>query len=115
ELFRFLAGPEQSATWHIGTGYVPIVQAAAETRSVQDLVAENPNYQVALDQQENARTADYTNWDQGSSTEIGAAMGRVFGDAHDGQSVCGHLSADLHESRGDHCEQYYAVQFEGWN
>src|SRR5699024_6871483 len=23
ELFRFLAQPEQSATWHLGTGYVP--------------------------------------------------------------------------------------------
>src|SRR5690625_7570659 len=66
ELFRFLAGPEQSATWHIGTGYVPIVQAAAETRSVQDLVAESPNYQVALYPLENARTA-----------EIGRARRRV--------------------------------------
>ena len=115
ELFRFLAGPEQSATWHIGTGYVPIVQAAAETRSVQDLVAENPNYQVALDQLENARTADYTNWDQGSITEIGAAMGRVFGDAEDAQSVLDSLAADLQDTLDDNREEYEAVQFEGWN
>ena len=115
ELFRFLAGPEQSATWHIGTGYVPIVQAAAETRSVRDLVAENPNYQVALDQLENARTADYTNWDQGSITEIGAAMGRVFGDAEDAQSVLDSLAADLQDTLDDNREEYEAVQFEGWN
>src|SRR5699024_4693319 len=113
ELLRFLAGPEQSATWHIGTGYVPIVQAAAETRSVQDLVAENPNYQVALDQLENARTADYTNWDQGSITEIGAAMGRVFGDAEDAQSVLDSLAADLQDTLDDNREEYEAVQFEG--
>ena len=115
ELFRFLAGPEQSATWHIGTGYVPIVEAAAETQSVQDLVAENPNYQVALNQLENARTADYTNWDQGSISEIGAAMGRVFGDGEDAQSVLDSLAADLQDTLDDNREEYEAVQFEGWN
>src|SRR5699024_6503677 len=78
EHFRFLGGPEEAAPGHIGTGHVPIVQAAAGTRSVQGLVAENPDYQVALDQLENARTAVSTTWDQGSITDIGAAMGRVF-------------------------------------
>ena len=114
ELFRFLAGPEQSATWHIGTGYVPIVEAAAETQSVQDLVAENPNYQVALNQLENARTADYTNWDSGMVTEIGAAMGRVYGDGEDPQSVLDSLAADLQDTLDDNREQYEAVEFEGW-
>lgn len=115
ELLRFLAGPEQSATWHIGTGYVPIVEAAAETQAVQDLVAEDPNYQVALDQLENARTADYTNWDQGAVTEIGAAMGRVFGDDEDPQPILDRLAEDLLDTLDDNREQYEAVQFEGWN
>ncbi|ACU86844.1 ABC-type sugar transport system, periplasmic component [Brachybacterium faecium DSM 4810] len=115
ELFRFLAQPEQSATWHLGTGYVPVVQAAQEVQAVKDQVAANPNYGVALAQLENARTADYTNWDQGSITEIGAAMGQVFGDAADPQEVLDTLAATLQETLDDNREDYEAVAFEGWN
>src|SRR5690606_36356308 len=92
ELFRFLAQPEKSADWHAGTGYAPIVQAAAETPTVKDLVAENPNDAVALAQLDTARTADYTNWDQGSVTEIGSAMGQVYGDGAEAKGVLDALS-----------------------
>lgn len=115
ELFRFLAQPEQSAAWHVGTGYVPIVQAAQETQEVKDLVAENPNYGVALSQLENARTADYTNWDQGAVTEIGASMGQVFGDGADPKQVLDALAPTLQEILEDNREDYEAVAFEGWN
>src|SRR5699024_93877 len=104
ELFRFLAQPEQSATWHLGTGYVPVVQAAQEVQAVKDQVAADPNYGVALSQLENARTADYTNWDQGSITGIGAAMGQVFGDAADPQEVLDTLAATLQETLDDNRE-----------
>ncbi|MGP9536548.1 ABC transporter substrate-binding protein [Brachybacterium sp. AOP43-C2-M15] len=115
ELFRFLAQPEKSAEWHIGTGYVPIVQAAQETQAVKDLVAENPNYAVALAQLENARTADYTNWDQGSITEIGAAMGQVYGDGADPEQVLTALAGTLQETLDANREDYEAVAFEGWS
>lgn len=115
ELFRFLAQPEMSAEWHIGTGYVPIVQAAQETQGVKDLVAENPNYLVALNQLENARTADYTNWNAGAVTEIGAAMGQVFGDNAEAKTVLDALAPTLQEVLDDNREDYEAVQFEGWN
>lgn len=115
ELFRFLAQPEMSAEWHIGTGYVPIVQAAQETQAVKDLVAENPNYLVALNQLENARTADYTNWNAGAVTEIGAAMGQVFGDNAEAKTVLDALAPTLQEVLDDNREDYEAVQFEGWN
>ncbi|WP_299302246.1 ABC transporter substrate-binding protein [uncultured Brachybacterium sp.] len=115
ELFRFLAQPEMSADWHIGTGYVPIVQAAQETQGVKDLVAENPNYLVALNQLENARTADYTNWNAGAVTEIGAAMGQVFGDNAEAKTVLDALAPTLQETLDDNREDYEAVQFEGWN
>ncbi|WP_367619133.1 ABC transporter substrate-binding protein, partial [Brachybacterium sp.] len=114
ELFRFLAGPEQSATWHIGTGYVPIVQAAAETQAVQDLVAEDPNYLVALNQLENARTADYTNWDAGRVDEISAAQGRVYGDGTSPKEVLDSLAADLQEGLDEDREEYEAIDFQGW-
>lgn len=115
ELFRFLAQPEKSAAWHIGTGYVPVVQAAQESQEVKDQVAANPNYGVALSQLENARTADYPNWDQGSVTEIGAAMGQVFGDGADPKQVLDALAVTLQETLDDNREDYEAVAFEGWN
>jgi sn-glycerol 3-phosphate transport system substrate-binding protein len=114
ELFRFLADPEMSAQWHVGTGYVPIVQAAAETTAVKDLVAENPNYLVALNQLENARTADYTNWSQSAVTEIGATQARVYGDNVPAQDALDELAPVLQESLDDHREEYEAVEFEGW-
>src|SRR5690606_24443070 len=115
ELFRFLAQPEQAAEWHVGTGYVPIVKGSEETQMVKDQVAANPNYGVALAQLENARTADYTNWDQRSVTEIGAAQAQVYGDGADPKKVLDALAATLQETLDDNPEDYEAVEFEGWN
>ena len=115
ELFRFLAQPEKTAEWHVGTGYVPIVKGSEETQVVKDQVAANPNYGVALRQLENARTADYTNWYQGSDHRVCAAMGQVFGDNADPAPVPQVLAAELQETLDDNRENYEAVQFEGWN
>lgn len=115
ELFRFLAAPERSAAWHVGTGYVPIVQAASDTQMVKDLVAKNPNYQVALDQLENARTADYTNWSQASVTEISAAQAQVYGDNTSAKDALGAIADGLQETLDDNREDYESVKFEGWN
>ncbi|MCW1805477.1 extracellular solute-binding protein [Brachybacterium squillarum] len=112
--FRFLAGPEQSAAWHAATGYVPIVQAAAETSTVKDLVKENPNYGVALAQLENARTADYTNWNQGAVTQISAAQAKVYGDNTPAKDALGAVAPKLQEILDDNREDYEAVKFEGW-
>jgi sn-glycerol 3-phosphate transport system substrate-binding protein len=87
ELFRFLAQPENSAQWHKDTGYVPIVQAARETKIVKDLVAEDPNYGVALDQLDNARTADTSNWFRSSVNEIEEGLTTVYGDNADPKSA----------------------------
>jgi sn-glycerol 3-phosphate transport system substrate-binding protein len=83
ELFRFLAEPENSAQWHRDTGYVPIVEAAKDTKIVKDLVAQNPNYGVALDQLENAHTADASNWFRASANEIEEGLTTVYGDNAD--------------------------------
>src|SRR5690606_39017745 len=49
-LIKFFAEPENSAIWALGTGYVPVVSAAAETDMYQDAVAENPFINVAYEQ-----------------------------------------------------------------
>ncbi len=40
ELFRFLAEPQNSAQWHRDTGYVPIVEAAKDTKIAKSLVVQ---------------------------------------------------------------------------
>src|SRR5699024_1874193 len=107
--------PEQSATWHLGTGYVPVVQAAQEVQALKDQVATDPNYGVALSQLENARTADYTNWDQAAITEIGAATRQAFAERSAPQEVLDTLAATLQETLDDNREDYEAVAFEGWD
>jgi sn-glycerol 3-phosphate transport system substrate-binding protein len=109
ELFRFLAEPENSAQWHKGTGYVPIVKAAKDTSIVKDLVKEDPNFKVALDQLENAHTADRTNWFQGAVTEIAAAMAQVYGDNNEAKPVLDALAPKLQEVLDDNREDIEKV------
>jgi sn-glycerol 3-phosphate transport system substrate-binding protein len=46
----WLTLPAQQARWHIGTGYVPISEQAAEDPAVVQLWAERPGFRVAFDQ-----------------------------------------------------------------
>lgn len=50
DFMTWLNEPEQQATWHAGTGYVPIRQSAIELPAVADLWAEEPAFRVAYDQ-----------------------------------------------------------------
>ena len=50
EYAKWLAEPEQQARWHVGTGYLPMSEAAASTTTVTDFWAENPEYKIAFDQ-----------------------------------------------------------------
>lgn len=54
----FLARPENSAWWTIHTGYLPVVEAAREVPELKKLIAEQPNYGVAIAQLANARQQD---------------------------------------------------------
>ncbi|HZJ25894.1 MAG TPA: ABC transporter substrate-binding protein [Acidimicrobiia bacterium] len=47
---KWLTEPEQQARWHVGTGYLPMSEAAANTTIVQDYWTTNPEYKVAFDQ-----------------------------------------------------------------
>lgn len=50
DFMTWLNEPEQQATWHVGTGYVPIRRSAIELPAVADLWAEEPAFRVAYDQ-----------------------------------------------------------------
>jgi sn-glycerol 3-phosphate transport system substrate-binding protein len=47
---KFLNEPETQADWSVGTGYIPIRQAAANLSQVQEYWAANPGFKVAYDQ-----------------------------------------------------------------
>jgi sn-glycerol 3-phosphate transport system substrate-binding protein len=46
----WLALPEQQSRWHIGTGYIPISEAAADDPDVKKLWRERPGFRTAYDQ-----------------------------------------------------------------
>lgn len=50
DYLQFLNAPEQQATWHAGTGYMPIRQSAIELPEVQELWDDQPFFRVAYDQ-----------------------------------------------------------------
>jgi sn-glycerol 3-phosphate transport system substrate-binding protein len=50
KFLKFLDQPDSLTTWAIGTGYLPIRKAAADSAAMQQYWAQNPSYKVAYDQ-----------------------------------------------------------------
>ncbi len=95
KVLRFMAEPEVCATWHLGTGYLPIVKKAAELPNVQANVKKIPNYGVALDQVKNAKQSDTITWFDSPVDDINRAMGLVYGDGKDPRTVVADLQKQL--------------------
>jgi sn-glycerol 3-phosphate transport system substrate-binding protein len=47
---RWLLEPEQQATWHAGSGYIPLRRSAVQLPMVQELWTTQPEFKVAYDQ-----------------------------------------------------------------
>lgn len=47
---KFLNEPSSQATWHLGTGYIPIRKSAVDDPAVQALWERRPSFRVAYDQ-----------------------------------------------------------------
>lgn len=58
EFIKFLAQPENSATWTVETGYMPATKAAVDQPALATLMQENPNFGVAVEQLPTTRVAD---------------------------------------------------------
>ncbi len=67
---KFLDSATSQTTWAVGTGYVPIVKAAADSAGVQALWAKNPGYKVAYEQLLNGPT---------NSATAGSVIGNYVG------------------------------------
>ena len=109
ELMRFLAKPENAATWHVETGYLPIVNEALESEEVLALREEKPNFGVAVDQLANAQTADEAGWYDTSTVAVAEAMARVYGDNADVAEVLDELETIMVEVVEDHRDELEEV------
>lgn len=58
EFLKYLAKPDVSASWTVATGYLPVVDAAQKEKPFTDLVAQNPNFEVAIKQLPKTRKED---------------------------------------------------------
>ena len=50
DYLQFLNEPSSQATWHLGTGYIPIRKAAVNDAKVRELWNRRPSFRVAYDQ-----------------------------------------------------------------
>jgi sn-glycerol 3-phosphate transport system substrate-binding protein len=50
QYLKFLDSPESLTTWAIGTGYLPIRKASADSSAMQQYWQQNPEFKVAYDQ-----------------------------------------------------------------
>jgi sn-glycerol 3-phosphate transport system substrate-binding protein len=60
EFLKFLDQPDSLTTWAIGTGYLPIRKASADSSAMQQYWQQNPEYKVAYDQLANGPTTAAT-------------------------------------------------------
>ncbi|SEE11752.1 extracellular solute-binding protein [Ruania alba] len=109
ELMKFLATPAMSGKWHIDSGYVPIVQAAADEPEVVELHATDPNFTVAIDQLENAETVAPVNWFHSGVTALGQAFDTITGDNGDVQEAIDTLRGEYEGVLEDNREDLEAL------
>lgn len=109
ELLRFLAEPENAATWHVETGYLPIVTEALKSEKVQALRRKKPNFGVAVDQLANAQTADEAGWYDKATVAVAEAQARVYGDNADVSEVLKKLETKMKEVVEDHRDELEKV------
>lgn len=50
DYLRFLNEPSSQATWHLGSGYIPIRKSVVDDPGIQELWQRRPSYRVAYDQ-----------------------------------------------------------------
>ncbi|UFU08207.1 extracellular solute-binding protein [Ruania halotolerans] len=109
ELLKFLATPAMSGKWHIDSGYVPIVQAAADEPQVQELHATDPNFTVAIQQMENAQTVAPVNWFQSGTAALSEAFASLTGDDADVQATIDTLRGEYEGILEDNREDLEAL------
>ncbi len=56
QFMKFMAEPAQQVTWHMGSGYFPVLTSVQESDQIQAFWAEHPNFVTAVDQLASTKT-----------------------------------------------------------
>ncbi|TDU90383.1 carbohydrate ABC transporter substrate-binding protein (CUT1 family) [Kribbella voronezhensis] len=103
----FLARPENSAWWTTQTGYLPVVNAAREDPALKKLIADEPNYGVAIEQLTNARKQDAIRlFGRNSNVVIYTGLQQIYADNASPRKVFGAVARRL-EAIGDEVRRQY--------
>jgi sn-glycerol 3-phosphate transport system substrate-binding protein len=103
----FLARPENSAWWTTQTGYLPVVDKAREDPALKKLIADEPNYGVAIEQLTNARKQDGIRlYGRNSNVAIYTGLQQIYADNAAPRKVFGAVARRL-EAIGDEVRRQY--------
>jgi ABC-type glycerol-3-phosphate transport system substrate-binding protein len=103
----FLARPDNSAWWTTETGYLPVVNAAREDPALKKLIAEKPNYGVAIAQLANARRQDAIRlYGRNANVNIYTGLQQIYADNAAPKEVFGSVARRL-EAIGDEVRRLY--------
>jgi sn-glycerol 3-phosphate transport system substrate-binding protein len=103
----FLALPENSAWWTTQTGYLPVVDKARDDPTLKKLVADQPNYGVAIAQLANARQQDAIRlYGRNANVAIYTGLQQIYADNAAPKKVFGAVARRL-EAIGDEVRRLY--------
>ena len=101
---QFLAQPENSAWWTTQTGYLPVVNKAREDPELKKLIAEQPNYGVAIAQLENARQQDAIRlYGRNANVQIYTGLQQIYADNAQPHKVFASVAKRLEELLPGEC------------
>jgi sn-glycerol 3-phosphate transport system substrate-binding protein len=103
----FLAQPENSAWWTMQSGYLPVVLKAREDPELVKLIADEPNYGIAIAQLANARQQDAIRlYGRNSNVAIYTGLQQIYADNASPKKVFSSVARRL-EAIGDEVRRQY--------
>ncbi|ONI68996.1 hypothetical protein BWI15_35050 [Kribbella sp. ALI-6-A] len=107
KFLEFLATPENSAWWTTQSGYLPVVDKAREDPALKKLVADEPNYGVAIAQLVNARPQDAIRlYGRNANVAIYTGLQQIYADNADPKKVFASVARRL-EAIADEVSRLY--------
>ncbi|MFG1907603.1 ABC transporter substrate-binding protein [Kribbella sp. NPDC048928] len=104
---EFLAEPENSAFWTTQTGYLPVVDAAQDNPDLKKLIADNPNFGVAIAQLAIARQQDAIRlYGRNANVEIYTGLQQIYSDNTQPKKVFAAVAKRL-DAIGDEVKRLY--------
>lgn len=96
EFMKYAGQPEMAATWSVDTGYLPVTKKAVETKTLQDFIAKNPNFGVATQQLEVAKSMDdILTQVPGTQAVVNTGLEKIYGENADTQTTLDGVAKEL--------------------